>query len=67
MVTRMQLEHDQIAYLKLLIEDDLDRARDHLKWLTDTPEGQRAADRDQRIADTETSMRQATALLAIFA
>ncbi len=52
MVTRMQLEQEQIGYLKLLIEDDLDRARDHLKWLTDTPEGQREADRDQQIADT---------------
>lgn len=50
MSARKEISDEIRQYLGRLIEEDLDRNRDHLKWLEENPE---EADRDLQRAESE--------------
>jgi hypothetical protein len=50
MSVRKEISDEIRQYLGRLIEEDLDRNRDHLKWLEENPE---EADRDLQSAESE--------------
>jgi hypothetical protein len=51
------------SYLGLIIEEDLEKNRDHLVWLGENPH---EPDRDLQIAETERAIELSTEALALF-
>jgi hypothetical protein len=48
-----ELPNDVSEYLARLIEEDVEKNRDHLCWLLETEDGQKEADRALQIAEIE--------------
>ena len=54
MTARKEISDQIRQYLRRLIEEDLDRSRDHLKWLEENPE---EPDRDLQRAESERAVK----------
>jgi hypothetical protein len=60
----LTLDDTLIAHLQRVLEDDIERAEDHLEWLS-RHAGE--PDRDAQLADTQTSIDLDKKLLALIA